>query len=102
MIVRYSPQARDDLDKIFQYLHERSPSGADNVMRAIYAAIQFLAERPLASQATERPGIRVKIVRRYRFKIFYALSEQAVDIIHVRHSARRPWEVGQSRRDSHT
>jgi plasmid stabilization system protein ParE len=44
MKVRYSPQAGNDLQDIFQYLHDRSPSGAENVMRAIYAGIEFLAE----------------------------------------------------------
>jgi plasmid stabilization system protein ParE len=44
MKVRYSPQAGNDLRDIFQYLHDRSPSGAENVMRAIYAGIEFLAE----------------------------------------------------------
>jgi plasmid stabilization system protein ParE len=39
MKVRYSPQVRNDLQDIFQYLHDRSPSGAANVMRAIYAGI---------------------------------------------------------------
>jgi plasmid stabilization system protein ParE len=44
MKIRYSPQARNDLKDIFHYLNERSPSGAENVMRAIYASIEFLAE----------------------------------------------------------
>jgi plasmid stabilization system protein ParE len=41
MKIRYSPQARDDLHNIFHYLNERSPSGAENVMRAIYASTRF-------------------------------------------------------------
>jgi toxin ParE1/3/4 len=56
MKVRYSPQARNDLQDIFQYLHDRSPSGAANVMRAIYAGIEFLPENPMASQETGSAG----------------------------------------------
>ena len=48
MKIRYSPQARDDLRDIFFYLNDRSPTGAENVMRAIHAGIQFLAENPMA------------------------------------------------------
>jgi len=70
MKIRYSPQARDDLRDIFFYLDERSPVGAENVMRAIYAGIQFLAKNPMASQETSLAEIRVKILRRYNFKIF--------------------------------
>jgi toxin ParE1/3/4 len=91
MKVRYSPQARSDLQDIFQYLHDRSPSGVENVMRAIYAGIEFLAENPMASQETGLPEIRVKIVRRYNFKIFDRVDRDTIDLIHIRHAARRPF-----------
>jgi toxin ParE1/3/4 len=90
MKVRYSPQARNDLHDIFHYLNQRSPAGAANVMRAIYASIEFLVENPMASQETDLPTIRVKIVRRYKFKIFYKLDRDMIDLIHIRHAARAP------------
>jgi toxin ParE1/3/4 len=91
MKIRYSPQARNDLQDIFHYLNERSPSGAENVMRAIYASIEFLAENPMASQETGLSEIRVKIVRRYSFKIFYRLDRDTIDLVHIRHTARAPF-----------
>jgi len=60
-------------------------------MRAIYASIAFLAENPLASQETGVAEIRVRIVRRYNFKIFYKLDRDTIDLIHIRHAARRPF-----------
>jgi toxin ParE1/3/4 len=90
MRIRYSPQARSDLQEIFHYLNERSASGAENVMRAVYAGIQFLAENPHASQETDLDEIRVKVVRRYSYKIFYRLDQDTIDLIHIRHSARAP------------
>ena len=93
MKIRYSPQARSDLQEIFDYLDERSPSGAGNVMRAIYAGIQFLADNPLASQETDLQEIRVKVVRRYNYKIFYRLDQDTIDLIHIRHAARAPFAV---------
>jgi toxin ParE1/3/4 len=91
MKIRYSPQARDDLRDIFFYLNDRSPTGAENVMRAIHAGIQFLAENPMASQETSLAEIRVKILRRYNFKIFYRIEGDTVELIHIRHAARRPF-----------
>jgi len=91
MKIRYSPQAREDLRDIVSYLDERSPVGAENVMRAIYAGIQFLAENPMASQETSLAEIRVKIARRYNFKIFYRIDGNTVELIHIRHAARRPF-----------
>jgi toxin ParE1/3/4 len=90
--VRFTPQARADIEEIYHYLHERNPSGAANVLRAIYAGAQFIAERPEFSERTENPAVRVKIVRRYRYKIFYRImDDRTIEILHVRHTSRPPW-----------
>jgi toxin ParE1/3/4 len=47
-------------------------------------------KNPTASQETSVPTIRVKIVRRYKFKIFYKLDRDMIDLIHIRHAARAP------------
>jgi toxin ParE1/3/4 len=90
--VRYTPRALGDIDQIYKYLDKRSASGALNVLLAIYAGAQFVAERPAAAERTEDPNVRVKVVRRYRYKIFYRLAGESVEILHVRHSSRRPWK----------
>jgi toxin ParE1/3/4 len=92
MRVRYRAQALGDIDEIGRYLERRSPGGALNVLRAIYAGIHLIVEQPYASQRTDNPDIRVKVVRRYRYKIFYCIiDEDTVEIVHVRHTSRRPW-----------
>jgi toxin ParE1/3/4 len=92
MNVRYRARALADLDEIFSFLNERSPTGARNVLRTIADAIDGIAENPLAAPRTSETDIRVKILGRYRYKIFYSLVEdEFVEIIHVRHAARRPW-----------
>jgi plasmid stabilization system protein ParE len=56
------------------------------------AGIHLIAEQPLASQRTDDPDVRVKSVRRYRYRIFYSIAdENTVEIVHVRHTSRRPW-----------
>jgi plasmid stabilization system protein ParE len=62
------------------------------VLLAIYAGVQFIAERPKGSERTDDPNVRVKVVRRYRYKIFYSIGDETVEILHVRHVARRPWK----------
>ena len=49
MRLRYRAQALADIDEIYRYIEERSPNGARNVLRAIYAGIDLIAERPDAS-----------------------------------------------------
>ena len=93
MRIRYRAQALDDIDRIGRYLEERSPSGALNVLRAIYAGIHLIAEQPFASQQSDDPEIRVKVVQRYRYKIFYSvIDDETIEVIHIRHTSRRPWK----------
>lgn len=91
MKVRYRARALADLHEIYIYLNERSPAGAANVLRAIYAGIHLIAERPHAWPQTDDHTVRVKLVRQYRYKIFYSVFDEQVEILHVRHSARVPW-----------
>ena len=92
MRVRYTPRARRDIGQIYAYLNKRSPSGAFNVLAAIYAGVRFIAHRPEASERTDDANVRVKVVRRYRYKIFYCVTADIVEILHIRHTSRRPWK----------
>jgi plasmid stabilization system protein ParE len=60
MRIRYRAQALGDIDQIYRYLLKRSPSGALNVLRAIYAGIHLIGEQPYACQRTDDPQVRVK------------------------------------------
>jgi plasmid stabilization system protein ParE len=92
MKIRYRACALDDIDAIQQYLEERSPDGARNVLQAIRDGISLIAEQPLAGLKTDDSQVRVKIVRRYRYKVFYSiLDHETVEILHVRHTSRETW-----------
>jgi plasmid stabilization system protein ParE len=94
MRIRYRPQALGDIDEIGRYAEEQNPAGAVNVLRAIYAAIQLIAEQPFVYRRANDSEIRVAVLSRYRYKICYSvLDENTVEIIHIRHASRRPWEA---------
>lgn len=85
-------RALSHLEAIYRYLEPRSPVGARNVLKAIHAATAIVADRPFSAERTSDPDIRVKVLGRYRYKIFFAvIGTDAVEIIHIRHTARRPW-----------
>lgn len=92
MRLRFTPRAQKDIEKIYAYLNQRSPSGAYNVLVAIYAATGYVADRPKASPLTDSPNVRVKVLRRYHYKIFYHVIGETVEIVHIRHTSRRPWK----------
>jgi toxin ParE1/3/4 len=91
MKVRYRELALSDLDRIFRYLDQHSPAGARKVINAVHAAIDHIAKNPLGARRTSDPAVRVKIVSRYGYKIFCSVEADAIEILHVRHGARRPW-----------
>jgi plasmid stabilization system protein ParE len=70
MKVIYQNQSLIEIEEIFLHIHKRSPAGARNVLDAIDDAIAQIAEYPLGAERTSRPGIHVKIVRKYPYKIF--------------------------------
>jgi toxin ParE1/3/4 len=91
MKVRFSSQAFADREQIFEYLHARSPSGAHNVLASIREAVALLADQPYSGYPTDDPEVRVKFVVRYPYKIFYRVRDDVVEIVHIRHTSRRPW-----------
>src|SRR5262245_12714416 len=97
MRVRYRELALSDLDHIFHYLDERSPASARKLIDAIHAAIESVAQDPFSARRTSDATVRVKIVSRYGYKIFYSVEADAIEILHVRHGARRPWSAERSR-----
>ena len=92
MIVRYTQRAEDDLadnSRLPRLLY--SPEGARRVAASLEETIRITADHPFGARKTTRPMLLVKIVRRYPYKIFYRVREDAVEIVHIRHASRRPW-----------
>ena len=92
MKVRYTPEAFADRERIFKYLREHSPSGARSVMASIREAVQLLRDHPYSGYKTNDPDVRVKFLIRYPYKMFYRVRDDVVEIAHIRHTSRRPWE----------
>lgn len=55
--------------------------------------IQLIAKNPAIGLRTQRPGLFVKFVPKSAYKIFYRVEGETIEIIHIRHSARRPWLI---------
>jgi len=91
VIVRFAPRAAADLAAIVDYLVAVSPEGSRSVAASLQEAIRIIADHPFGGRKTARPLLLVKIVPRYPYKIFYRVRNDAVEIVHIRHAARRPW-----------
>jgi plasmid stabilization system protein ParE len=99
MRVVYSPRASRDLEQIGAYYRTVADATiATDIAERIEYVIIRLGRQPLsAPRVVGRPDVRVALVLRYPYKIFYRVRSDNVEILHIRHTARRPWsEAGRS------
>ena len=93
MKLEYSKRAVADIDSITEYFIGIGESG---VGRDVEAAIRHAAERiaripHFGSPVRGISNVRMTIVRRYRYKIFYRVAGTVVRVLHIRHTSRSPW-----------
>jgi toxin ParE1/3/4 len=92
MKVEFTKRALIDLRKVSADSRIFGERVAAAVETRIHAVIAHIAEHPeAAAPIVERPGMRVVPLIRYPYKIFYRTLKDRVRILHIRHSARRPW-----------
>lgn len=96
MKVDYAPRAIRDLAEIARYYRSHAD---ERVAAAVGARIErvigLLAQRPkIAPVLVRRPDIRIALVLRYPYKVFYRVHPDMIQILHIRHTSRRPWEGG--------
>ena len=89
MRVVYTTEALADLEGVLSYIGEHYPaiSGPfQNRLRTVIARVSRWPES--AQEVAERPGVRVVPLIRYPYKVFYRTSNEAIEVLHVYHSAR--------------
>jgi toxin ParE1/3/4 len=93
MKVVYTTAALRDLGEIADWLALHYPAIAPAVELRIRAVVTRIGRWPeSARRSNKRPGVRVAPVGRYPYRIFYRVTEDAVEILHIHHAARRPWD----------
>jgi toxin ParE1/3/4 len=95
MKIVYSRRALADLEQIADYYSSHaSPSVADWIRRRFLDVIERVRRSPeIASRVTQRSDVRVIPVIRYPFPIFYRVRSNTIDILHIRHTSRRPLDL---------
>ena len=93
MKVEFTNRAIADLRKISA--QSRKEFG-DRVAAALAVRIRSVVEQigdapESAARVEQRPSMRVLPLVRYPFKVFYRIVGDTVRILHIRHTARRPW-----------
>jgi toxin ParE1/3/4 len=88
----YSRRALADLAEIAAYYTaSASPAIADSIGRRFEDVIDRILRVPEAApKLSQRSHVRAVAVIRYPFRIFYRVRKDTIDILHVRHTSRRP------------
>jgi toxin ParE1/3/4 len=91
--VEFTNRAVGDLRRISIQSHtEYGAAVAAALELRIRNVVDQIANAPeSAPRVEQRPGMRVLPLVRYPFKIFYRIVGETVRILHIRHTARRPW-----------
>lgn len=88
------PQAERDLEECIVYIGEEDIEAAQSFYLAFVTSLDHIAQFPLSGSPREfsNPqfhGIRMWIVKGFEnYLIFYRVTEKAVEVIRVLHSAR--------------
>src|SRR5260221_3722857 len=88
----YSRRALADLDGIAAYYTATaSPAIANSIGQRLEDVIARICRAPEAApKLSQRSQVRIVAVIRYPFRIFYRVRKDSIDILHVRHTSRRP------------
>ena len=93
MKVAYTEDALKDLDDIAAWLAAHYPGVGAAVERRVRMIVAHIARWPeSARRAAGQAGVRVIPLGRYPYKIFYRFTGDAVEILHIHHAAREPWD----------
>jgi plasmid stabilization system protein ParE len=94
MNIVYSPRATRDLEAIAAYYRAvADPKISAAIGERIGYAIGRLAEHPYSgTRVSGRSDVRSLLALRYPYRIFYRVRNDAVEILHIRHTSRRPWQ----------
>jgi toxin ParE1/3/4 len=92
----YTEDALRDLDAILAFIEQHYPTvtaAFENRIRATIARIKAWPES--APRNANRLDVRAVVLIPYPYKLFYRVTQDAVEILHLYHAARRePWEAG--------
>ena len=87
--IRYHEAAEIELLSVVGYLEMRQKGLGRRFLAEIKNAESFIERFPHASEEI-RPGIRKRLLRKFRYALIYVLEQDEILILAVAHTSRRP------------
>lgn len=89
MNIVFGSLASREYEEAFNYYEAEEPGFGEKFRRAVWGAIGIIEQYP-HSCAEVRPGVRKVLLRRFPFKLLYAVGGDTLYIIAVAHGHRKP------------
>jgi toxin ParE1/3/4 len=93
-----TPKAAEDLSETWAWLSDRNPRAADEWLQGIRALILSLGimpeSHPLADESRDfdLPIRRALYGKSTRWRIYFTVINDVVQVLHVRHGRRSDWQ----------
>jgi plasmid stabilization system protein ParE len=87
--IRYHEAAEDELLNEIGYLELRANGLGRRFFEEIRRSEKLISQFPESAEEI-RPGIRKRILRKFRYSLIYSIEEEGVLILAVAHHSRRP------------
>jgi addiction module RelE/StbE family toxin len=94
MLVRWSPEAAESFEAIYECLNVENPTAAQRVALNIYEAASSLETYPTRGRVGRQPGTRELVLTPLPYLIVYRVSQDAVEIVRILHGAQAWPPVG--------
>jgi addiction module RelE/StbE family toxin len=88
MLIRWSPEAAESFEAIYEYLTDDNPKAAQRVALHIYEAASSLANHPSRGRVGRMDGTRELVLAPLPYLIVYRVNQIAVEIVRVVHGAQ--------------
>lgn len=88
MEIRWSPQAADDLERIFQRIQKDNPAAARKVVTTIFDGCSELQSFPNRGRPSRIQGRRELLFRGLPYIVVYQVKAETVEISRIYHAAQ--------------
>jgi toxin ParE1/3/4 len=86
--LRWTPEAADDLEAIYDYLVQNRPDRASSTIKRIHQDLLGLRRFPLMGRLTERREVRALLISELPYICVYSIRDEAVILLHIFHTSQ--------------
>ncbi len=88
MQLRWTTAAADDLEGIAEYLFEKSPQNAAQLICKIYEAPSTLKSYPNMGRPGKKEGTRELVIAPLPYIVIYQIKEDVIYVVRILHGAQ--------------